>query len=375
MSMQSQDETEEIISTLTLTSLRGLSQSQALALITYYGNATQALADTHSPEQHWAAMLSNKSALQQARERAIEEYDFCQQHNIRVLPLTSPDYPQLLQTDEVADRPLQLFYRGTGSLNTRHILSVVGTRQITTYGKELCENLLRELSLLIPDVLIVSGLAYGVDIHAHRAALKNNLNTVAVLAHGLDRIYPQLHRNTALEMMQHGGLLTEYFTKTIPDKGNFVRRNRIVAGISAATLVIESANKGGSLITATIANSYGREVLAVPGRTFDEYSMGCNALIRSNKATLVTSAQDIVDTMGWSVPSAKKKDVQPSLFPLFTPEQEKLLDLLQTADEFTLDQLAAQTGRSISTLSDMLFALEDAEAVKRMPGNRYRICK
>ncbi len=373
--MPSREETEEIISTLTLTRLQGLTQSQALALVQYYGSATQALADKQSPEPHWAALLRNTSAVSMARDSALAEYDYCQQHHIQVLPVTSVDYPTLLQSDEVTDRPLQLFYRGTGSLNRRHIISVVGTRQITEYGKQLCVDLMRELSQLLPDVLIVSGLAYGVDIHAHRAALTNGLDTVAVLAHGLDRIYPRMHRDTALEMMQHGGLLTEYFTHTNPDKGNFVRRNRIVAGISTATLVVESANRGGSLITATLANSYGREVLAVPGRATDECSAGCNQLIFENKATLVTTAQNIVDTLGWKSAIASKQPVQPSLFPLFTPEQEQLLATMKTADEFTLDQLVSLTRLSVSHLTDMLFDLEDAAAVKRMPGNRYRLCK
>lgn len=372
--MLSREEEEEIISTLTLTRLKGLSQSQALALIQYYGTATKALADTDPEEEHWATLLRQTEALRQARERAWSEYDFCQRHHIRVLTVTSNDYPRLLLTDEVTDCPLQLFYRGTAHLNRRHTLSIVGTRQITEYGKQMCENLLRDLSQMVPDLLVVSGLAYGVDIHAHRAALAHHLDTVAVLAHGLDRIYPRLHRDTAKEMTMQGGLLTEYFSQTNPDKGNFVRRNRIVAGMTSATLVVESASHGGSLITATLASGYGREVLAVPGRATDECSAGCNQFIRENRAALVTSAADIVNILGWKAIDPKHP-VQPTLFPIFTPEQERIISVMQTADEFTLDQLSAATTYSISQLSDLLFDLEDAAAVKRMPGNRYRLCK
>lgn len=372
--MLNTEETEEILSTLTLTRLQGLSQSQALALVNFYGSATEALADAHPKEAHWASIMQNAAALRQARDRAQEEYDFCQRHGIRVLTVTSPDYPRLLLSDEVTDRPLQLFYRGTANLNCRHSLSIVGTRQITEYGKQMCENLLRDLATLIPDLLVVSGLAYGVDIHAHRAALAHDLNTVAVLAHGLDRIYPRLHRDTAKEMTHHGGLLTEYFSQTNPDKGNFVRRNRIVAGMTSATLIVESASHGGSLITATLASGYGREVMAVPGRATDECSAGCNQFIRENRASLVTSAADIINVLGWKVANPARP-AQPTLFPIFSPEQERILSVMHTADELTLDQLSSATSYSISQLTDLLFDLEDAAAVKRMPGNRYRLCK
>ncbi len=367
------EETEEITATLTLSRLQGLSQAQALAVVKYYGTATAALADDAPEEEHWRALRSDKAAMQKARDAALAEMEFCENRQTRIIPYTSKDYPRLLRADEVTDAPLQLFYCGTGSLNRRHVISVVGTRRITEYGKEMCEILCRELAEKLPDMLIVSGLAYGVDIHAHRAALVNNLDTIAVLAHGVDRIYPAHHRSTAAEMTRHGGLLTEYFTHTVPDKGNFVRRNRIVAGLSQATLVVESANKGGSLITANIAHSYGRDVLAVPGRATDAYSEGCNRLIREQRAVLVTSAADVLDALCWESMEKPGSPKEPQLFPTFTSEQEQVLAVLRQADSLSLDQLAARAYMRIAQLTDILFDLEEADAVKRLPGNRYRI--
>lgn len=355
---------------LTLQRLPGLSLMQAHALLRYYGSAQAALADTQPALELWARLRGDTAAMCSARDRARQECDFCQQHNLRIIPFTADTYPRLLQGEEVPDAPLALFYCGTGSLQRKHMLSVVGTRHITDYGKQVCRTLLADLARLVPDVLVVSGLAYGVDIHAHREALAQGLDTVAVLAHGLDRIYPSLHRATAREMVKHGGLLTEYFSGTVPDKGNFVRRNRIVAGLSDATLVVESAEKGGALITATLANSYSREVLAVPGRVGDVCSAGCNRLIRDNKAVLVTSAEDVVKQLGWKA-AELTAPAEPQLFPTFSPQQERVLEALRQADNLTIDRLSALTQMAVSELSDLLFDLEELHAVRRLPGNRY----
>ena len=355
---------------LTLQRLPGLSLMQAHALLRYYGSAQAALADTQPALELWARLRGDTAAMCSARDRARQECDFCQQHNLRIIPFTADTYPRLLQGEEVPDAPLALFYCGTGSLQRKHMLSVVGTRHITDYGKQVCRTLLADLARLVPDVLVVSGLAYGVDIHAHREALAQGLDTVAVLAHGLDRIYPSLHRATAREMVKHGGLLTEYFSGTVPDKGNFVRRNRIVAGLSDATLVVESAEKGGALITATLANSYSREVLAVPGRVGDVCSAGCNRLIRDNKAVLVTSAEDVVKQLGWKA-AEQTAPAEPQLFPTFSPQQERVLEALRQADNLTIDRLSVLTQMAVSELSDLLFDLEELHAVRRLPGNRY----
>lgn len=371
--MYTPEQTDEIIATLTLSRLQGLSQSQALALIERYGSASSALADDAPTAPAWALLQRDTSAQHLARERALQEFDFCQQHHIRIITAMANDYPRRLLTSKVEDRPLQLFYCGSGRLDRRHVLSIVGTRHVTEYGKTVCEKLLKELSELIPDVLIISGLAYGVDIHAHRAALVNNIDTMAVLAHGLDRIYPRIHRDTAQQMTQHGGLLTEYFTHSVPDKGHFIRRNRIVAGMSSATIVIESASHGGSLVTARMAGEYGRRVMAVPGRCTDLYSEGCNNLIRDGRATLITCGADIVRLLGWqSAAEAKKEKTERSLFHNLDDTQQSVMDVLQQTDDMTLDQLSAKTQLSVSVLVDVLFDLEDLGLVKRLPGNRYR---
>lgn len=363
----------EQLAALTLARLPGLTQAQAIVLMRHYGTAVDALADASPDTADWARALHDRAGRAAARERAERELAFCRERGIRVIPFTSDEYPRLLQSDEIGDPPPVLFYRGTGSLNRRHVLSVVGTRRITEYGKDLCERFFTRLAELVPDVLVVSGLAYGVDIHAHRAALAAGLDTIAVLAHGHDRLYPALHRRTAEEMTQHGGLLTEYFQGTVPDKGNFVRRNRIVAGIARATLVIESAARGGALITATIAGSYGREVLAVPGRVGDPYSEGCNALIRDNKAALVTSADDVVSALGWTATGPAAAPAEPTLFPLLTPEQERIVETLRGHESLTLDGLSQALAEPVARLADILFDLEDLGQVKRMPGNRYRL--
>lgn len=362
----------DALASLTLTRMPGLTMSQALELVRHYGSAQAALDDDHSPSEIWRKVRGCQSALQTARDRAQVELDYCAAHGVQVIPYSSSAYPTLLQGDEVADAPLQLFYRGTGELNRRHVLSVVGTRHITEYGKQFCEDFFRELARQVPDVLIVSGLAYGVDIHAHRAALANGLDTVAVLAHGHDRLYPPMHKATAQEMTLHGGLLTEYFTHTVPDKGNFVRRNRIVAGIATGTLVVESASRGGALITARLACDYGRDVMAVPGRINDEYSAGCNHLIRDQRASLVTSVDDVMRVMNWESVE-NRKNSQPQLFPVLTPEQERLVAALREHEDLSADRLSALTGIAVPQLADMLFDLEDLSVVKRLPGNRYRL--
>lgn len=362
----------EILSSLVLSRQPGLTQAQALSLLRYYGTAEAAFADTSPASALWARVKTVSSAA--VLDRVQAEIDFCRTHGVRIIPFSSDEYPRLLKGEEVTDAPLNLFYRGSGPLDRRHILSIVGTRHITEYGKDFIESFIAELARLVPDVLIVSGLAYGVDIHAHRAALAGSLDTVAVLAHGHDRIYPGMHRRTAEEMTRHGGLLTEYFSGTVPDKGNFVRRNRIVAGVAQATLVVESAEKGGALITANLAAGYGREVMALPGRVGDLYSVGCNRLIRDNKAVLVTSAADVVSALHWQSAPVAAQPRQLQLFPMLTPEQQAVADALAGDEGLTIDRLSLLTHFTVAQLNDMLFDLEEMDVVKRLPGNRYR-CK
>ena len=363
---------EEQICTLALDFLPGLGLRSALALYRAAGSAAALFRHADDlrrflpdvPERVVNAFRSAGGAL----KKAEAEVRFAEEHHIRCLLQADSDYPVRLK--ECDDAPLALFYRGTASLNTQHILCVVGTRRCTDYGKKLCRELITDLKRLVPDVLIVSGLAYGIDIHAHRAALDCGLDTVGVLAHGLDRIYPALHRQTACDMLSHGGLLTEFRSGTVPDKGNFVRRNRIVAGMSDACLVIESADKGGALITAGIAQSYGRDVFAVPGRVGDERSAGCNALIRGNVAALVGSASDLAESMGWSVSA---KPVQRELFPELSSAEASVVNALRGSDGKPLNQLVVETDRPVQELLALLFDLEMKGVVRALAGGLYCI--
>lgn len=301
------------------------------------------------------------------------ELSFAQKHQIQCLTEDDEAYPSRLR--ECPDGPLVLFYKGSANLNNRHILSIVGTRNATDYGKVLCQRFMQELSTLIPDVLIVSGLAYGIDIHAHREALTHGFDTVGVLAHGLDRIYPAVHRRTATEMLTQGGLLTEFMSGTNADKANFVMRNRIVAGMADATVLVESAARGGGLITAGIARSYNREVLAYPGAVGAPYSEGCNRLIRDNAAVLVTSAADVAETLGWATQAhaeaARRAGIARQLFPELTDEEQAVARLLQQSNDMQLNTMAAQTRMPVARLAALLFQMEMKGLVRPLAGGAY----
>ncbi|MBS5638797.1 MAG: DNA-processing protein DprA [Bacteroides sp.] len=260
-------------------------------------------------------------------------------------------------------------------LNSLHILNMVGTRNATDYGTQICASFLRDLKALCPEVLVVSGLAYGIDIHAHREALANELPTVGVLAHGLDRIYPHVHRKTAVDMLEKGGLLTEFLSGTNPDRHNFISRNRIVAGMCDATIVIESAEKGGSLITAELAEGYHRDCFAFPGRVNDEYSKGCNLLIRENRASLLLSAEDFVKAMGWEVSahSAKVANVQRSLFLDLSEEEQKVIEILEKRGDLQINTLVVEADIPVQKMNTILFELEMKGVVRVLVGGMYQL--
>lgn len=310
-------------------------------------------------------------------KRAEEELAFAQAGHIQCIGFNDEAYPARLR--ECPDAPTLLYYRGTTSLNAQHIISMVGTRQITAYGKDLCQQFVKDLKTLCPDTLIVSGLAYGVDIHCHRAALEQGMDTIGVLAHGLDQIYPRMHRDTAVQMVKQGGLLTEFPSRSGADKRNFVQRNRIVAGMADATIVVESAKKGGSLITAEIAEGYGRDVFAFPGRIGDTYSEGCNRLIQSNSAGLITSAEDFVKAMGWETECNLRKQMneglQQELFPDLTEEEQRIVKALAGTDSKQMNILAVETALPISKLTSLLFGLEMKGVVRLLSGGCYRLAK
>lgn len=315
------------------------------------------------------------SDVSEALHRAEAELEFDNVHAIRPLTMACDDYPERLR--DCDDAPIVLFYRGNADLNQRRIVSIVGTRHCTAYGQDILTKFCQDLKELCPDVLIVSGLAYGVDICAHRNALRNSFDTIGVLAHGLDMLYPSAHRDTAKDMLSHGGLLTEFLTNTNPDKMNFVRRNRIVAGIADATIVVESAARGGSLITADIAQSYARDVFTFPGNVNSTYSEGCNNLIRDNKAALITCAEDFVKAMGWEqdkqVKEARAKGIERQLFPELTAEETRIVELLQRNNDLQLNIIAVQTGLPIGNISALLFSLELKGVIKLYAGGVYHL--
>lgn len=366
---------EEQLYSLALTKIPGLGLIGAHRLLETVGSATTIFKEAdHLSELAPGCSERLKEALHcpDILRLCEGELKFAEKNQIRCLTFQDVDYPSRLR--ECDDAPLVLFYRGNADLNRLHIINMVGTRHATEYGKDICTHFLRELSELLPDTLIVSGLAYGIDIHSHRAALQFGLDTVAVLAHGLDRIYPSVHRKTAVEMLNHGGLLTEFPSGTNPDRQNFVMRNRIVAGLADATVVIESAAKGGSLITADIAESYQRDVFAFPGRVGDEFSAGCNNLIRSNRAVLLQSAEELVKALSWDTVCEKPQAIQRELFLDLSPEEEIVYNLLQKQEEgMQINTLVVQSNIPINRMTSILFQLEMRGIIRALAGGVYRL--
>ena len=303
-------------------------------------------------------------------EAALREAEFVEMHRIKVFFYLDDDYPYRLR--QCDDSPVTFYYKGNADLNAAHMLSVVGTRNATQRGREACQNIISGLALHFPGLVIVSGLAYGIDITAHKAALAGGLPTVAVLGHGLKTIYPSLHRGVAKSMLLKGGLVTDFTSEILPERNNFIRRNRIIAGISDATLIIESGIKGGALITADIAASYNRDVMAVPGRTDDQWSAGCNALIKCNKASLVERYEDIEYLLGWK-PAAIAAPVQKVIFAEMTENEKKVFEELKENGDMTLDQLAMSLGIPSYRLSTTLLQMELSGLITPCPGSIYRI--
>ena len=370
---------QEIFYTMALTRLTNFNYQQALELYRAVGSA-QLLFEHRNEIGDIIKDASPrlKEALKDWNEpmrRAEAEIRFMEEHRIRALTLTSDDYPQRLT--ECPDAPIIIYYTGNADLNQAKVVSIVGTRQITQYGQDLIRRFMSELRVFCPQVLIVSGLAYGVDINAHRRALENGYETVGVLAHGLDQIYPYRHRETAAQMLNHGGLLTEFMTQTNADKPNFVRRNRIVAGMADAVILVESAAKGGGLITAEIAQSYARAVFAFPGNVGQPYSEGCNNLIRDNGAGLISNASDFVKAMGWMDETLRQQantdGIERNLFPDLSPEEEQVVSLLQQTNDLQLNIITVKTDIPIGRLTALLFQLEMKGVVKPMAGGMYHL--
>ena len=372
---------QEILNTILLTRLNYFSLAGMLELYRKVGSATLIMEHKNNLRD----ILPDASdklvnAIQnsdEARKRAEVELEYDLRYGIEPLTMNDERYPSRLK--ECDDAPLMLFYKGNANLNQQRVINIVGTRHCTPYGEDLIRRFITDLKQLCPQVLIVSGLAYGVDINAHRQALDKGYETVGVLAHGLDDLYPNRHKETALRMIEHGGLLTEFLTQTNADKINFVRRNRIVAGMSDACILVESAAHGGGLITCEISQTYNRDVFAFPGRIGDAYSEGCNNLIRSNGAMLITSASDFVKNMGWQddakLMRAKQQGIERSLFPDLSPEEQSIVDVLSRNNDLQINMISVQSGIDISRLAALLFTLEMKGLIRTLAGGMYHLLK
>jgi DNA processing protein len=303
--------------------------------------------------------------------KAEDEIKFIEKYKIKPLFLTDADYPKRLLN--CYDSPTILYYKGEANLNAAKTLAIIGTRSHTDYAKQITEKLVKELSA--HNITVVSGLAFGVDAIAHKASIKNNLPTIGVMAHGLDQIYPVEHTNLAKDMIKEGGgLLTEFRSKSKPDKHNFPTRNRIVAGMSDATIVIETGIKGGSMITAELANGYNKDVFALPGKITDNKSAGCNYLIKNNKAMLFTSADDIFTTMGWAEKNKKASlKQQKQLFIELTADEKLIIDILKEKETVPIDEINIKSGLSSSTVAATILNLELQNVILSMPGKLYKL--
>ena len=360
---------QDLFYLLALQRVEGVGDIMAKKLITHCGSAeavfqtkTAALAGIDGVGSSLLKNLKDKLVF----EKATQEMHFIQTNAIKVAYFQDEDYPERLK--QCIDGPLLLFSSGNINLKNRKIISIVGTRQITSYGTEFCRKLIEDLAPLDP--IIVSGFAYGVDIVAHQLAIEYNLQTIGVVAHGLNQIYPKTHKKYVARVEENGGFMTEFWSSSNPDKENFVRRNRIVAGMSEATIVIESADRGGSLITANMANDYNRDVFAVPGRVTDKYSQGCNNLIKTQKANVLTSAADLVYILNWDI-QKETKPVQKQLFVSLDDDEQKVYDYLLKTGKELMDIIALRCDFPIYRISGLLLNMELKGVVRPLPGKLF----
>ena len=365
-----------------ITLIKGIGSNLAKNLIAYIGSAEgvfkekqQNLAKIPGIGEIISNQIVSQITSQNVLKLAEQEIEFITKNKILTYYFADRDYPFRLK--ECPDSPILIYSKGNCNLNAGKFVGIVGTRKATETGKENCRKLITDLGSALPSAVIVSGLAYGIDICAHKAAIESGLPTIGVIGHGLDRIYPEVHRPTAVKMVQDGALLTEYLSQTNPDKQNFVQRNRIIAGLCDAIVVVESGIKGGALITAEIANDCNRDVFTYPGRITDEWSAGCNALIKNNKASLIESADDILRFMNWERQDSNSKPiVQTALFMDLTEEEQGMVSTLrQNPEGIQFNELAIQLERPISKISSLLLEMEFKGLVKCLPGNLYKIVK
>jgi len=362
----------ELLYTLALQKATKIGDITAKKLIQHCGSPEAIFKEKESVLQSIngiGSFISNSIKNSTLLTAAEKELNYLQKNNINHWYFQEEDYPERLKN--CIDGPILLFHSGNINLKKQKIISIVGTRNITNYGKHLCEKLVENLSVLNP--VIVSGFAYGTDITAHKAAIKNNLQTIGCLAHGLNQIYPKIHKKHMHFVEENGGFVTEFWSTSNPDRENFVKRNRVIAGLSEATIVIESAEKGGSLITADIANSYNREVFALPGRPEDKLSTGCNNLIKLQRAQLVTSAADIIYMLNWQTENTKKKVIQPQLFIQLNETEEKIITFLKGKDKVDLDTISVSCQLPIYSISSSLLNLELKGLIRPHPGKNFEL--
>ena len=355
---------------IAFSNLHGIGPVRAAQIISKIGIADELF--INSIKTIWQETGISKSILKaMKREEALElaenQYNYNLKHDIDSHFFLDKNYPRRLK--QCGDPPIIIYSKGKMDLNQNKIVSIVGTRNLTNYGSKILHDLIE--SLKNEQIQVISGLAYGVDILAHRLCVEHGLETIGVLGHGLDRIYPFKHRSTALEMMENGGLVTEFMINTNPDRENFPMRNRIVAGMADATIVIESKIKGGSIITAELANDYSRDVFAFPGDVERPFSEGCNDLIRKQKAHLITSGYDFLTFMNWK--DSKKQVQQKQLFHDLNHDEERIVDLLENESELHADVLCMKSGITPSQMNVHLFNLEMANMIQQLPGKRYKL--
>lgn len=361
---------------IALTKLKGIGPILAKNLLTYFGDVVPIFEESTrvlSSVQGIGMILAKE--IVEHREKALiyadQEINFLQKRDVKPHFFTDKTYPYRLK--ECLDAPLMLYSRGNCDFNTGKFLAIVGTRKISTYGKDLCQQLVQNLAQRHNDLTIVSGLAYGVDICAHKSALNTNIPTIGVVAHGLDKIYPSAHYSIADKMLQQGAVVSEYTSRTLPEAPNFVQRNRIIAGLCDAVVIVESAQKGGALITAEFANSYNRDVFTFPGRVDDVNSQGCNNLIMYNKAALIQSAEDLERMMGWDIAEKKTEQQQTFRFEELSKNEQKVIAFLTKEREAHINVISNETGISISVIASLLIEMEFKDIIKCLPGSNYRL--
>jgi DNA processing protein len=364
---------EQLLAILRLLKTKAVGDILAKKLIVATGDVCQifeekstVLTKINGIGTHITKQLFDKKNIQLAEQ----ELAYIEQSNIDYTYFLEDDYPINLR--QCIDAPILIFKEGTIDFSNPRIISIVGTRNMTSYGRGFCQELIQHLKSYNP--IIVSGFAYGVDICAHKEAMKNDLQTIAVLAHGFDQIYPKVHKKYIHQLHENGGFITEFWHKEPIQRENFLKRNRIVAGISQATIIIESAEKGGSLVTADIANSYSRDVFAVPGRTTDLYSNGCNNLIKRNQAALLTSAEDIAKMLNWDISESRNSTPkQQQLFIELNDIEQKIYDYLQANGKQILDIIAIECQIPTYKLASLLLQLEMKGVIKPLPGKLFEV--